>query len=115
CRDLSGRHGFSRPCVTLAQACVSVARGLEGDLDVAADAAGCECKVDRTAELLRDEIANDADAVSAVGRSCNGGAPDLAPCDRQVRRILARAVVPVHLYPSLRCRQCAVFPLLRPP
>src|SRR5262249_34799321 len=107
CRDPSGRHSFSRQCVTLAQACVSVARGLEGDLDVAADAAGCECKGDRTAELLRDEIANDADAVSAVGRSCNGGAANLAPCDRQVRRLLTRSAGPVHLNPSLPCRPCA--------
>jgi hypothetical protein len=65
-RDLSRLHSFSRPW---AQACVSVARGLEGNLDVAANAAGCECKVDGTAELLRDEIANDPDAVSALGRS----------------------------------------------
>src|SRR5262249_37037559 len=81
-RDPSGLHWFSQPCVTCAQTCVSVVRGLEGDLDVAADAVGCDCKVDRTAKFSRDEIANDADAVSAE-RGCHGGAADLAPCDRQ--------------------------------
>src|SRR5262249_56333250 len=94
-KDPSGRHSFLRQCVTWAQARVSVARGLEGDLDVAADAAGCECEVDRTAEFLRDEIANDADAVSAVGRSCNGGAADLAPRDRQGARTLTPSPRPV--------------------
>jgi hypothetical protein len=59
--------------------------GSEGNLDFAANAAGCECKLDRTAELLRHEVANDADAVSAGGRRCNGGAADLAPCDRPRR------------------------------
>src|SRR5262245_26021953 len=93
CRDALGRHSFSRACITLAQACVSVARGLKGDLDVATDDGGCECKRDRTAGLVRHEIANDADVVSAVGRGCNGGAADLAPCDRQVRRILAGSAV----------------------
>src|SRR5262249_25308893 len=95
--------------VTLAQARVSIARGLRGDLDVAADTAGCECKVHKTTELLWDEIANDADAVSAVGRGCNGGTPDLAPCERQVCRVLTESAIPVHLHPSMRCRQGAVF------
>src|SRR5437870_13475416 len=103
CRDSSGLYSFSRPCVTCAQSCVSVARGLEGNLDGAANAAGCECKVDRTAELLRDEITNDADAVSAGGRSWNGWAADLTPYDRQVRRVLAGSAVPVHLHPPMRC------------
>jgi hypothetical protein len=34
-----------------------------------------------TTELLLDEIANDADAVSAVRRGWNDWAADLAPCD----------------------------------
>src|SRR5262245_39777945 len=113
CRDPSGRHSFSRPRVTCAQACVSVARELEGNLDVAANTAGCKCKVDRTAELSRDEIANDAHAVSAIGRSCNRRTADLAPCDQQVCRILLGSAVPVHLHPPMRCRQGAVFRSIR--
>src|SRR5262249_1851280 len=113
CRDPSGRHSFSRLCVTCAQACVSVARELEGNLDVAANTAGCKCKVDRTAELSRDEIANDAHAVSAIGRSCNGRTADLAPCDGQVCRILPGPAVPVRLHPPMRCRQGAVFRSIR--
>src|SRR5262249_43671777 len=58
CRDPSGRHSFSRPCVTCAQACMSVARELEGNLDVAANTAGCKCKVDRTPELSLADIPN---------------------------------------------------------
>jgi len=94
------RHPRSDLCVDRARA--------QGGLDVAVDAAGCERNVHKTTELLRDEIANDADAVSAVGRRCNGGTADLAPCDRQVRRIPAESAIPVHLHPSVRCRQGAV-------
>src|ERR1700726_2409309 len=43
------------------------ARGLERNLNFAANPARCECEVNRTAELVRDQMANDAGAVSAVG------------------------------------------------
>jgi hypothetical protein len=82
-----------------------VARGLERNLKSAANAAGCEYEVDRTTELARDKITNEADAVSAFGRSCNCGAADLTPYDRQVRRILAEPAVPVHLHTPMGSRQ----------
>jgi hypothetical protein len=40
----------------------------ERNFHFAANTAGCECEVDRTVELLRNKIANNADAVSAVRR-----------------------------------------------
>jgi hypothetical protein len=43
------------------------ARGLERNLNFAANPARSECEVNRTAELVRDQMANDAGAVSAVG------------------------------------------------
>src|SRR5712691_7579617 len=89
------------------------ARGLERNLKSAANAAGCECEVDRTTELVRNKITNEADTVFAFGRSCNCGAADLSPYDRQVRRILAGSAVPVHLHPPTGSRQRAVFRSVR--
>ena len=40
---------------------IRVVRGLERNLDLAADPLGCEHQVDRATELLRNEIADDAD------------------------------------------------------
>src|SRR6516225_10010194 len=89
-RNAPGQWRLSQPCSIDLRADDSSRGALNhGNLDFAANTAGLECKVDRPAELLRDEIANDPDAVSAVGRSCHGGAADFPPCDRQVRRILA--------------------------
>src|SRR6202048_159794 len=79
------------------------------NLDSAADAAGCKSEIDQATELLWDEIANDADAVFAVGRSCNGGTADLAPLNGQVGCLRAACPTPTHLHPSMRGRQSAIF------
>src|SRR5258708_20386385 len=69
--------------------------------------------MDRPAELSGDEIANNADAVSTVWRSCNGRAADFAPPHHQARRIPVGTAVPFHLDPPMWGRQCAVFRSVR--
>src|SRR6516225_5248732 len=70
----------------LADLLALAARGRCGwNLHSAADAAGCKRQLNRAIELLWDEIANDAHAIFAAGRSCNGGTADLAPLHGQIR------------------------------
>jgi hypothetical protein len=67
-------------------------------------------KVDQTAELLRDEIANDPDAVSALGRSCNGGAADhsIGAYDPWLRRDKSRPVDSTTAGAIRACLICAL-------
>jgi hypothetical protein len=41
-----------------------------GNADFAAEATGSKDQIDRTAELFRNEITNNADAVFAIGGNC---------------------------------------------
>src|SRR5262245_23073410 len=82
--------------------------GVERKLDLAADAARQESELDGAAELARDQLADDTDAVSAVWRGGDGGAADLSPRDRQIRPRRMRSVAPADLHASVWGRQCAV-------
>ena len=83
---------------------------LQGYLDCAGNTLGRKREVDGTAELVRDEIANEAGSVALLRRSRYWRTTRLAPHDDQDGRgIAAVPAFPAYGHPALRDRQCAVF------
>src|SRR5258708_2772555 len=77
---------------------------LERNFNFAARAVRCEYQVDGAAELMRNEIADEAAAITGLDRSRNRRAAKLAPCDRQDRRGIGTGAVPAHRHSAVRAR-----------
>src|SRR3981189_1667033 len=103
-RSPSASHSFSRLCgdwwrTRRRYEAGTLSSGRKRKFDFATCAVGQESKVDRAAELMRDEIPDEAGAEPGSNGSRYRRTGDLSPYDRQLRRgALVEQAVPVHRY-----------------
>src|SRR6266446_6383892 len=76
----------------------------ERNFNFATRAIGRECQVNATAELVRDEIADEAGAITGSDRGPDRWAAKLAPCDCQDRRPIGAGAMPAHRHAAIRAR-----------
>src|SRR3974390_37313 len=72
-------HNCSRQRVLAANFTASPGR----NFNLATHGIGWECQIDGTAELMRDEIADEAASITGSDRDIDRRGPKLTPCERQ--------------------------------
>src|SRR5215470_9575307 len=78
---------------------------LNRNFNFAAYAFGSEHQIDAAAEFMRDEIADEAAAITGLNRSLDRRSAKLAPGDRQDRGWIGVGAIPVHRDAAIRARQ----------
>jgi hypothetical protein len=76
----------------------------ERNFNFATRAIGRECQVNGTAELMRDEIADETAAITRPDWDLDRRAAKLAPRDRQDRRCIGASAMPAHRHAAIRAR-----------
>src|SRR5579871_544695 len=96
--------GLAEPVPILARPPGECGASLERYFDFATRSIRWECQLDGTAELIRDQIADETAAITASHRGLGRRAAKLVPYHRQDHRSVGAGALPAHRHAAVRAR-----------